>query len=141
MLAKMETNKERMKANQGKMMAKLDDHHERMTARMDAQLEKTEETESESTHQEVPKEEAAVETFGALKERYGDRHLAVERRRKPKKQTQGNGWSRKKLAAACRGMTRLHGVKDKARKRLYQNPRKGRSSGRDVGRNRNATTA
>jgi hypothetical protein len=29
------------------------------------------EIESESEHQEVPKEEAAVETFGALKEEYG----------------------------------------------------------------------
>jgi hypothetical protein len=79
------------------MIAKLDGHHERMTARTDSQLEKmnaslekmgvTEEIEPESTHQEVPKEEAAVETFGALKERYRDRHLAVGSRRKPKKQT------------------------------------------------------
>jgi hypothetical protein len=41
----------------------------------------------------------------ALKERYGDRHLAIERCRQLKKQTQGDDGSWKKLAAACRGMT------------------------------------
>jgi hypothetical protein len=36
-----------------------------------------EEIESKAEHEEVPKEEAIVETFGALKERYGDQHQAV----------------------------------------------------------------
>jgi hypothetical protein len=54
--------------------------------------------ESQAEHEEVPKEEATVETFGALKERYVDRHLAVGCHWKLQKQT----W--KKLAAACRGM-------------------------------------
>jgi hypothetical protein len=35
-----------------------------------------EKIESKSEHQEVPKKGAAVETFGALEDRYGDRHLA-----------------------------------------------------------------
>jgi hypothetical protein len=65
-----------------------------------------EEIESEAEHEVVPEEEAAMETFGALKERYGDRHLAVRRHSQPKKRIQGNGVSWKKLAAACRGMTR-----------------------------------
>jgi hypothetical protein len=30
-----------------------------------------------AVHEEVPKEEAAVETFGALKQQYGDWHLLV----------------------------------------------------------------
>jgi hypothetical protein len=59
-----------------------------------------------AVHEEVHKEEAAVKLIGALKKRHGSRHLAVGRRCQPKKRTQGNGGSRKKLVAACRGMTR-----------------------------------
>jgi hypothetical protein len=36
-----------------------------------------EEMESEAKHEEVPKEEATVKTSGALKEQYGDCHIAV----------------------------------------------------------------
>jgi hypothetical protein len=36
--------------------------------------------ESEAEHEEVPKEEAAVETFGVLKEQYRDQHLSIRRR-------------------------------------------------------------
>jgi hypothetical protein len=63
-----------------------------------------EEMKSVVEHREVPKE-AAVGTIRALEDRYGDRHLAVECRRQPKKQIQGDGGSRKKLAAALRQMT------------------------------------
>jgi hypothetical protein len=63
------------------------------------------EMKSVAEQQEVLKEDAAVETIRALEDRYGDRHLAVRHRRKPKKRTQGNGGSRKKLAAARRRMT------------------------------------
>jgi hypothetical protein len=45
-----------------------------------------------------------METFGSLKRWHVDRYLAVGRRQKPKKRTQDNGGSRKKLATACRGM-------------------------------------
>jgi hypothetical protein len=64
------------------MLAKLDAHHERMIAMMDSQLEKmvtcpqkTKATdleanqkgmESKAEHEEVSKEEAAVDTFGAV---------------------------------------------------------------------------
>jgi hypothetical protein len=64
---------------------------------------------SESEHLEVSKEEAAVETTGALEDRYGDRHLAVGRHREPKKWTQGKCGSRKKLAAAHRRVA-VHGL-------------------------------
>jgi hypothetical protein len=43
-----------------------------------------------------------VETFGALKKQYGDRYLDVGHRQKPKKRTQGNGRSQKKLTIICR---------------------------------------
>jgi hypothetical protein len=52
-----------------------------------------EEMKSIVEHQEVSKEEAAVETFGTLKNRYGDRHLAVGRHKQLKKWAQGSGES------------------------------------------------
>jgi recombination DNA repair RAD52 pathway protein len=97
--AKMDTNvremKEEMMArlealiqnNQELMMARLDSNHKRIMARMDSQVEKmeaclektetTEEIESNAEHEEVPNEEDAGETFGTLKERYEDQHLAI----------------------------------------------------------------
>jgi hypothetical protein len=51
---------------------------------------------SVALHEEVPKEEATVRIFGAQKKRYGDRHLAVRRRRQLKKRTQSDGGSLKK---------------------------------------------
>jgi hypothetical protein len=65
---------------------------------------------SQAEHEEVPKIEAAVETFGALKERLRDQHLAVRCCGQLKKWTQGNCGSQKKLAATCRGMTGHAGV-------------------------------
>jgi hypothetical protein len=89
MLAKMEMNQERMEATQGKMFAKIDAHHERMMARMDYQLKKmeaclekmesTEEIESEAEHEEVCKEEAAVETWSITGAVNRDQHLDVRR--------------------------------------------------------------
>jgi hypothetical protein len=64
------------------------------------------ETESVAVYEKVPKEETAVKTVSALKRRYRDRHPAAGRHRQLKKRTQGDGGSRKKLAAASRGMTR-----------------------------------
>jgi hypothetical protein len=86
-----------------------------MMVTMETSLEKTEamdleenpeEIKSESEHHEISKEEAALKTVRALKERYVDQHLAVGRRRHLKKRTQGSGESQKQLAAARRGMTR-----------------------------------
>jgi hypothetical protein len=59
---------------------------------------------AESEHPEVPKEEAAVKSFGSLK-----RHLAVGRHRKPRKRIQDSGGSRKKWAAGG-GMPRHAGM-------------------------------
>jgi hypothetical protein len=68
-----------------------------------------EEKEAMAEHKEVPNEGAALGIIGGLKDRCGDRHLAVGQRRQPKKRTQNDGGSRKKLAAARRQMTRLAG--------------------------------
>jgi hypothetical protein len=44
-----------------------------------------------AVHQEVPNEEASVDTIGTQEDRCGDRHLAAGRHRQPKKRTQGDG--------------------------------------------------
>jgi hypothetical protein len=92
-----------LKAGYEEMKAEMKAHQERMMTIMKADLE---EIESESEHQEVPREEAAVETIGTLEDRYAFRHLDVGCRRQPKKRTRGYGGSRKKLATARRRMTR-----------------------------------
>jgi hypothetical protein len=98
------------------IMAKLAAHHERMMARMDSQLKKMEAClgkmeamdleanpeEKEAMvyqHQEVLNEVAILETTGALEDQYVGQHLAVGHHRQSKKQTQGDGVSRQKLAA------------------------------------------
>jgi hypothetical protein len=56
-----------------------------------------------------------METFEALKERYGGRNLAAGGSRQMKKRTLGDDGSRRKLAAARRGMTAIQewrGVRD-----------------------------
>jgi hypothetical protein len=45
------------------------------------------EVKSVAEHEEVPKEEAAMETFRALKEWYENRHLAIRCLCQPKKRT------------------------------------------------------
>jgi hypothetical protein len=52
-----------------------------------------EEMKSIAVHDEVPKEETAIETSGTQKKRHGDRHLAVSRRGRSKNRTQGHGGS------------------------------------------------
>jgi hypothetical protein len=42
-------------------------------------------------HEEVPKEEARLQTFGVLKEQQRDQHLAITHNSQPKKRMQGNG--------------------------------------------------
>jgi hypothetical protein len=104
-------------------------------------------------NQDVPKEEAAVTTVRAVKKRYGDRHLAIRRRRQLRKRPQDEGGSRKKLVVARRGMTRRAGVaqrKGRGHTGLAGNSDQGQCSKRnlertdfreEIGRNRNATTA
>jgi hypothetical protein len=90
--------------------------------------------ESVAVHKEVPKEEAAVKTVRAQKKLYGDRHLAIGRCRQLRKWTQGDGGSRKKLAAARRGMTHRaipawhkgHGHRGPGKDIVVQGTQKGR---------------
>jgi hypothetical protein len=78
-----------------------------------------ENSEAVTMHQEVPNEEAEVETVGALEDRYRDQNLDIGRRRQPKKRTRGDGGCRQKLVAARGQLTR----------RAIPAPRKGRHQG------------
>jgi hypothetical protein len=98
----------------------------------------SEDVASEAVHEGVPKDDSAVETSRVPNKRHRGRHLAAERRQKPKEGTRGNCGSRKKLTAAGRKMTRRAGVtwrKGHGRKGLNKHdvgPRttKGRTFGR-----------
>jgi hypothetical protein len=151
--ANLRKNREEMKAGQEllkeEMLAKLDAHYERMMTRMDSQLEEMdaclekeatdleanpEEIESEAVHEDVPKNEAAGNTVRALKERYADWYLAVWRSREPKKRSQDDGGSLKKLVAARRGMACIaipaprkgHGGQGPGKDNVVRGTRKGR---------------
>jgi hypothetical protein len=76
MLAKMEINQERMMACLGKMEA----------TNLEAN---PEEIESVAVHEEVPKQETTVKSFGALKKWQRGQILAAWCRGKPKEWTQG----------------------------------------------------
>jgi seryl-tRNA synthetase len=119
MQQKMDVNqkeiKDGTKANQAKADASQkeirasQEHLKDLLTKMDSQIEKMEadlgEMKSVAVHEEVPEEEATMETFGALKKWHEDRCLALGRCQKLKKGTQDSGGSWKKLAAACRRMT------------------------------------
>jgi hypothetical protein len=136
MIAKMDAHQERM-----------DSHHEKMMAIMEACLAKMEAVDleenpdgikSESEQQEVPKVEAAVKTIRALKDQYGDQHLAMGCHRQPKKWTQGDGRSGL-LPFLHRARDTL--ARDQTGTVLQEKLRKGGRFGRDVGRAWNATMA
>jgi hypothetical protein len=65
--------------------------------------------EAVAEQQEVPKEEAAVETIGALVDWYGAWHLAVGCHQQLKRWTHGDGGSWQKLATA-RGHLIRHAI-------------------------------
>jgi hypothetical protein len=121
-----------LKASHKEMMAQMKVHHEEIMAIMGADRGKTkaypekreaipEEMKYVAEHQEVPKEEAAVDTIGAPEDQHGDRRLAVRRLGQPKKQTHGDGGSRKKLAAARRRMTH-HAVSARRKEGSHKGP-------------------
>jgi hypothetical protein len=126
----MDASLEEMKAWQKEMRA----CQEAAEACLESKEPTSVEIESKLEHQEVPKEEALVETFGALKDWYVDQYLAVECCRQPKKRTQGNGGSQKKLATTHRQMThraipvhcRGHGHKGPDRDSVARGASKGR---------------
>jgi hypothetical protein len=83
---KMDDGQEEMKARAGFLASQIDVNQKEMKTMLDACLEKLVanpgELKSVAVHEEVPKEEVAVETFGALKKRHEDRHPAVGRSRR-----------------------------------------------------------
>jgi hypothetical protein len=90
-------------------------------------------------HEEIHKEEAAVETSGTMKKQHRGQNLAAGRRRELRERTWGNGGSGKKLAASCKGMTRRAGVaqrkeniirKNRTRDNVEQETRRERTLGK-----------
>jgi hypothetical protein len=61
-------------------------------------------------HQEVPEEGAIEKTVQGRKRRHRGRKQAAGRRAEPKELTRGDCGSRRKLAAACRKVSRRAGV-------------------------------
>jgi hypothetical protein len=110
-LDKMDTAR---KACLWKMEANIETGQESREAESKTDMEKVyvglevnwEKSEAAVEHQEVPKEEAMVETIGTLEDQHGDHRLAKGHGWQPKKQTLGDDGSWKKLAATCRWMTR-----------------------------------
>jgi hypothetical protein len=90
-----------------KMIAEMKAHEERMMTILKADLEGMK---SVAEHQEVPKEEAAMQTVTELKKQYRDQHLAIKRCGQPKNGSRATLGIWKKLAAACREMTHCAGV-------------------------------
>lgn len=101
------------------------------------------EVEFEAKHEK----EATVETFRALRKRYGDRHLAMGHHGKLKEWIHGDCGSWKSLAAVCRGKTRLaiparhegHGCQGEGKDKAVPRTQKGWMFGRDVGRKQKAS--
>jgi hypothetical protein len=93
-----------MKASLGKTKAILEKYKDRggnrPTRRKARDFEVyLQETDAIADRWKVPNEEASVEANGALEDRYGNRCLAVGCHRQPKKLTQDDDGSRKKLDA------------------------------------------
>jgi hypothetical protein len=65
---------------------------------------------SEVERREVPTEEAAVKSSRTMKKRHRGRHVAAGRRGEPKELTRGDCGPRRRLAAACRKVSRRAGV-------------------------------
>jgi hypothetical protein len=114
-VSRMDADHGKTEVNHEELKAAVKASHERIEALMNVSLEKMKELASVEmksvvVHEEVPKEDAAAKTGGALNKQHGDRNLAVGRCKKAKGTDPGPWWFRKKLAATYRGMTRHAGV-------------------------------
>jgi hypothetical protein len=106
--AETDTIRAETKAIHERRMAKLDAYQERMMAHREATETKLDPGLMQSTekHQEIPKGEASVMLVGVPRKRRRVRNLAAECRQKRKERTRGNRGSKRKLAAACRKVSR-----------------------------------
>jgi hypothetical protein len=66
--------------------------------------------ESEAVREEFRTEDAVVKSSGTMKKRRRGRHIAAGQRGESKELTRGNCGSRRKLAAACRKLSRRSAV-------------------------------
>jgi hypothetical protein len=118
---KMAADKEdflaRMDAIHEKRMAMLDDHQRRMMATKKIE-QNPKMMQSVEEHRDVPGEDVAVMPVKGLKKQRRGRKSTAGRRGEPKELNRGNCTSRRKLAAACRKVSRHAAVVWRKRK-LY----------------------
>jgi hypothetical protein len=128
MMVRMDANQERMNASlreeilsgQAEMRSIVnaciadvkDDLRETMSCQvtteafLDSKELNPEDMECELGYQEVPAEEAAVKSSGTMKKRHRGRKQAAGRRGEPKELSRGDCGPRRKLATACRTVSR-----------------------------------
>jgi hypothetical protein len=114
-VADREEMKQEIRAGQEHLTTTINAHHERIMTCLGKPEAKDlkvnpEEIGSDSEHREVPEEVVAVKSSGTMKKRHRDRHLAGGHCGKPKELTRGDRGSRRKLAAACRKVSRRAAV-------------------------------
>jgi hypothetical protein len=136
---KLKIGQVEMKATVSAIIQEMRSWREETKAYPEKQEANPEEMKSIAEHQEVPKEEAAVNTVRASKKRYGGPNLTVGRRWQLKKRTQGDGTPCRKLAAIRGWLTRRaipaprkgHGRQELCKDDLRGTSKEGRSR-RDI---------
>jgi hypothetical protein len=91
MQAETDATLKEINAGQDAWMEEMKADREAMEAYPENMEGSPEDTESIAVHEDIPKEEAAVQPVRALKKRHGDRRLVLRHRGKLKEQTEGNG--------------------------------------------------
>jgi hypothetical protein len=104
--AEREADREQSKADVEQILAKMEERMTATQAKTDMKAGREEMMQSVGEHQEVPREEAAVIPVRGRKRRHRGRKQAAGRHGEPKELTRGDRGSRKKLAAACRKVSR-----------------------------------
>lgn len=152
-IVKMDANLAKTEAKLGAYLQKPEAWLEKMKARWEVteahpekREENTEEMKSVLEHQEVPKEETAVETIEALEDWYGNQCLTVGRHGRLMKWTQGHGGvtaevDRRWLAPRAIPAPRDKVIRDQPRTTMHMEPLKDGRSRRDVRRDLNRTMA
>jgi hypothetical protein len=106
--SKMDANQERMEAIVHSIRSERQEilKEGAAVASLECKEQGPKDMESGAERQMVHMEEATVKSSGITKKRHRGRHIAAGRRMKPTQLTQGDCESRRKLAAACRNVSR-----------------------------------
>jgi hypothetical protein len=119
LLASMEKRMTMLEAQQKRMMVSLG-QTEANTEKIDPRM-----MQSPEEHQDVPSEDVVVKPVKGLKMRRRGRKCTAGRRGEPKELNRGNCGSRRKLAAACRKVSRYATVAWRKRKLFRKSETRG----------------